>query len=70
MNLAFGWNESREKVEKVPTGSFRSQGRSQLAPRCVLIRRWTHNQQVVKYAIKPLPVKDWKMGIFACSFCG
>lgn len=26
-------------------------------------------QQPVKYAVKPLPGKDWKMGMFASSLC-
>ena len=59
----------RPKVREVPTSSFGFQGKFQLTPRSMLIRRWTLRQRLVKYAVKPLPEKDWEMGIFICSLC-
>lgn len=47
----------REKAGEVPTGSCGSgEGHSQNL--CVLIRSWTLRRQLVKYIVKPLPVKD------------
>ena len=64
----FGMNR-RENVEKVFTSSFRLQGGLPSVPGCVLTKSWTFKPWLVKYAIKPFPVKYGEMGTFACFFC-
>ena len=63
------WGQSEGEVRGRVTGSFRICGILQSAPRFVLISTWILRQQLVKYVVKPLPGKDWEMGIFACSLC-
>ena len=57
--LFYCWRELEGKSEL--------QGGSQSPPRCMLIRSWILRQWLVKYAVRPLPVKVWDMGVFACS---
>ena len=37
------------------------------APRCGLIGSQTLRHQLGKYVVKPLPGRNWEMGIFSCS---
>lgn len=60
------WNKPEGEGGGVPTGSFGSEeGHSQYL--YVLITSWTLRQELVKYAVKPLPVKDWEMDIFCLN---
>lgn len=56
-------DESRESTHYV----FGALGR--ITARCITVRSWTLKQQLVKYAAKSLLGTDWKIGVFASSFC-
>ena len=48
---------------------FYASGRMSVALRCNLIRSCILRQQLGKHAVKPLPGKNWVMGIFADFLC-
>lgn len=66
LGFTVGVNQGRQGEE--PPGSFRLPEGSQSATRCGLVRSWSLLQQLEKYAVKPLPGRNWEMmSVFACS---